>query len=63
MRLDQKVYVDQLNALKKELAHGEDIAHRKADEILLTALRDAGLEEIADAWINADNRVGFNYYD
>jgi len=62
MTQDQRRYrIDCIDSLKGGWDSDTELCHAVADYHLLTALREAGENDIADAWERAKARVGFLY--
>jgi len=52
---------DAIKLLRDIDGSDEEKAHYSADEILISFLLANGYREVADAWIETSNRVGFWY--
>lgn len=51
--------IAELNAMNE--GGDNEIAHGRADDILISVLKAEGLSDLAAAWERAANRVGFWY--
>ena len=58
-RLIVDAYCAKLKSL--ETMVDEEIAHSQADTLLLSAIRELGYPEIADAWESVCKKCGFYY--
>ncbi len=56
MKIDDAI--EQLNALTDE---NPERAHKQADEIIVEAMRENGMIDLANAYVSARERVGFWY--
>ena len=54
-------YVEELKAIREKYSGDPEVAHSYADDVLINALKELGYAEIAEAWEECYEEIGFWY--